>query len=188
MSDPAPRSDGLPASDLPTVLVLDDQASVRQVIRRVLESGGLRVLEAADGEEGLRLLEGLEPPPDVVLTDIAMPRIDGLTVYHALSARRRSIRVLGMSGSVPLTAPDPAERRQLRILPKPMANESLLEVVRDLCEQARAERGRAAKIRRRSRALQGKSLAAQTTAVGLIEIAREIQRRARNGNHLPPTA
>ena len=173
--------------DAPTVLVLDDQASVRHMIRRVLESGGLRVIEAADGEEGLALLENLDPPPDVVLTDIAMPKIDGLTVYHALSARYRSIRVLGMSGSVPLEAQDGhSDRRRLRILPKPITNEGLLWEVRALCAQAQAERCRAEKIRRRSRDLQERSLATQTKAASLVEMAHEIQRRVRDGNQAQP--
>jgi CheY-like chemotaxis protein len=184
----AERPDSSSAADTPTVLVLDDQAPVRHMIRRVLESGGLRVLEAADGEEGLALLENLEPPPDVVLTDIAMPKIDGLAVYHALSARRRSIRVLGMSGSLPFTADGRGDRRHLRILPKPVTNESLLEEVRALCAQARAERGRGDKIRQRIRELQDRTLATQAQAASLVETARELQRRARSGDHASPLA
>lgn len=61
-----------------TVLVVDDDALVRRMLVRALEKDGHRVLQAADGVEGLEMLR--EHEPDVMLLDIVMPRLDGLGV------------------------------------------------------------------------------------------------------------
>lgn len=76
------------------VLVVDDQTLVREGLAALLGSlADLEVCgEAADGEEALRLLE--ESTPDVVLLDLRMPRLDGLGVLEALSARPAAPPVL----------------------------------------------------------------------------------------------
>jgi CheY-like chemotaxis protein len=61
-----------------TVLVVDDEPSLRQVIRRTLETEGFHVEEASDGESALRLIQARPEPFDLVLTDLSMPHIDGL--------------------------------------------------------------------------------------------------------------
>ena len=65
-----------------TVLVADDQADIRAFVRRHLEGAGYRVVEAADGEEALdRVRQRL---PDLVVSDVMMPRLDGLGLCRAL--------------------------------------------------------------------------------------------------------
>ena len=61
----------------PTVLVIDDERLVRQVVRRALEPDIAVVLEAVDGEEGLSLLDRDQTSIDLVVTDFKMPKIDG---------------------------------------------------------------------------------------------------------------
>jgi two-component system response regulator AtoC len=58
------------------ILVIDDEAAMRHMLRLVLEKEGYRVFEAGDGGSGLRLLEA--EPFDVVLCDIRMPEMDGM--------------------------------------------------------------------------------------------------------------
>lgn len=75
-------------NDLPlaaTALLIDDEAYFRKFVGQVLAPTLVsRVLEARDGQEGLRLFQ--EHAPDVVLLDISMPQMDGLRTLHALRA------------------------------------------------------------------------------------------------------
>ena len=84
-----------------TVLVIEDDEGVRHVTRRTLEAVGYQVLEAEDGEEGLRLIEEHGEAIDLVLTDIEMPRLDGISVVRALAAMHPRIGVVCMSGRMP---------------------------------------------------------------------------------------
>ncbi|HVQ17030.1 MAG TPA: response regulator [Vicinamibacterales bacterium] len=80
-----------------SVLLVDDEAGVRAVAGRVLEGCGYRVVTAGSGEEALaRCLEGLEP--DLVITDVVMPGINGDQLVARLRAQRADLRVLYTSG------------------------------------------------------------------------------------------
>jgi DNA-binding response OmpR family regulator len=68
-----------------TVLVVDDEEIVRDVVVRYLERDGYRTLEAADGDEAVRLLE--EEAPSLVVLDVMLPRRDGLDVCRWIRAR-----------------------------------------------------------------------------------------------------
>lgn len=87
-----------------TVLVIEDDEGVRHLIRRTLEAVGYKVLEAEDGEEGLRMVELHAATIDLVLTDIEMPRLDGISVARTLAAKHPRIRVVCMSGRLEDTA------------------------------------------------------------------------------------
>jgi CheY-like chemotaxis protein len=69
------------------VLVADDTASSRVLVRTVLEHQGYEVIEAADGAEALA--KALENPPDLILLDIQMPALDGFAVIERLRAEVR---------------------------------------------------------------------------------------------------
>ena len=74
-----------------TVLVVDDQEDERKIQGAMLTHLGYEVREAADGEAALAA--ATESPPDLVLLDIAMPRMDGLEVCRALRADPRTVGV-----------------------------------------------------------------------------------------------
>ena len=86
-----------PQRDL-TVLVVEDQDSVRRVASQALHSCGCRVLEAASGDEALRLAEAVQGGCQLVLTDVVMPGMSGKTLVEELRARWPEIKVLFMSG------------------------------------------------------------------------------------------
>ncbi len=67
-----------------TVLTIEDQPDIRRLIRMTLEFKGHHVIEAGDGVEGLRLAR--EKKPDLILLDVMMPGMDGLTVGRTLAA------------------------------------------------------------------------------------------------------
>jgi two-component system, cell cycle response regulator DivK len=68
--------------DCLTVLVVDDYEDGRLLLRRMLEARGLRVTEAADGEEAVRVVR--RECPDLILMDLNMPRMDGLTAARKI--------------------------------------------------------------------------------------------------------
>jgi CheY-like chemotaxis protein len=66
-----------------TVLSIEDQPDIRRLIRMTLEFKGLDVIEACEGEEGVRLAR--ERLPDLILMDVMMPGMDGLTAARILA-------------------------------------------------------------------------------------------------------
>jgi len=71
------------------VLVVDDTASIRFLIRTNLELAGFDVIEAEDGQDCLDVLAGLESLPDVITMDMMMPRMDGVTAITRVRANPR---------------------------------------------------------------------------------------------------
>lgn len=74
-----------------TVLVVDDQADERLIQTAMLGHLGYEVREAGDGEAGVR--DALDRPPDLILLDVAMPRVDGFTVCRTLRSDPRTSEV-----------------------------------------------------------------------------------------------
>jgi PAS domain S-box-containing protein len=87
-----------PPADGRSVLVVEDESTVRTMAVRTLKDAGYRVYHANDGREALNLIEGPNGEVDLVITDLGMPEMDG----HELARRLRSVRpklpVLYMSG------------------------------------------------------------------------------------------
>ena len=94
----------MPPSATPAVriLIVEDDEAIRSTLADILELNGYEVLQAADGDQGLAL--ALVQLPDLILTDIAMPRRDGLALIDELHAneRTRPIPVIIVSASVEL--------------------------------------------------------------------------------------
>ena len=83
------------------VLVIDDDEGHRTLVRAMLVSVGHEVEDAVDGTEGLRKFG--ESPPDVVLTDISMPGLDGHEVIAALRVQHANVPIIAISGGGPAT-------------------------------------------------------------------------------------
>lgn len=81
------------------ILLVDDVAVVRLVLRTMLERAGHTVVEAADGLDGAA--KAGAAPFDVVITDIGMPQGDGLAFIGRIKQARPGTRVLAMSGGAP---------------------------------------------------------------------------------------
>lgn len=82
----------------PTILVVDDEETVRGYIRRILGMRGFQVLEAADGLDALRQIQSPGTTVDLLLTDIRMPRMDGIELAHAVTSLHPRMPVLYISG------------------------------------------------------------------------------------------
>jgi CheY-like chemotaxis protein len=81
-----------------TVLVVEDEDSVRALTRHVLRQAGYAVLEAADGDEALRVAAGHAGPIHLVVSDVVMPGPAGREVAEQLAGRHPGLRVLFVSG------------------------------------------------------------------------------------------
>jgi len=81
---------------MPSVLVVDDTASIRFLIRTNLELAGFDVIEAVDGVDCLEILADLQALPDLITVDVMMPRLDGVATVTAIRAddRTRDIAVV----------------------------------------------------------------------------------------------
>lgn len=120
---------------LPRILVVEDERPMRTVLQDCLERQGYRVLLAEDGAAALEL--ALREQPDLILLDIMMPRLDGLTVCAELRRLARAVPVLM------LTAKGATEDRVRGLdvgaddyLVKPFSREELLARVRALLRRA----------------------------------------------------
>src|SRR4029077_18485628 len=78
------------------ILVIDDQDSIRRVVRRALEQDGHEVFDASDGEIGMEILESQSF--DIVITDIFMPGQDGIVTLRQISKRFPAVKVIVISG------------------------------------------------------------------------------------------
>jgi len=81
-----------------TVMLVEDEQIVREVVHQMLERQGYEVLVAGDGEEALALAEQHEGQIDVLATDVVMPRMNGGELADRLLPRRPGLRILFMSG------------------------------------------------------------------------------------------
>jgi DNA-binding response OmpR family regulator len=112
----------------PIILVADDEVMIRNLVTILLQQQGYIVLSASDGQEGLQLSRKYPGPIDLVITDVEMPRLNGMDLCGYLLKERPGIKVIVMSG---------ADMREivtqnvhLPFLPKPFDGKALLARVR----------------------------------------------------------
>jgi DNA-binding response OmpR family regulator len=119
-----------------SVLLVDDEPTVRQIIRRTLEDENFHVEEAPDGESALRLIQARPDPFDLVLTDLAMPLIDGRQVSETLRRYRPTVALLCMSADPDAVPYIESSDTPVRVLLKPFTAEDLYHAVRDAITRA----------------------------------------------------
>jgi len=118
-----------PPNVAPTILVVDDEESVRQVAGRVLSEGGYRVTEASNGLDAIARLEGGEPL-DLLMADLDMPELGGEEMVRRIRATRPDLRVLYVTGHIDrLMDERPVLWEGEAFLDKPFSAAGLLEAV-----------------------------------------------------------
>lgn len=115
-----------------TVLVAEDDAAVRRLIKSVLEKFGYRVLEAVDGEDAVAKFTENSGDIDLLILDVVMPRKNGKEVYDELKIARSEVKVLFMSGyAADIIYRKGLVEEGLHLLAKPIAPGELLKSVRE---------------------------------------------------------
>ena len=138
MEDSPCHSEDSPSTP-PTVLVVDDEPAIREVVACMLEDEGYAVRQATDGLEALQEIEADEI--DLVLSDVMMPGLDGPALVQGLRRRRLAVPVVLMSA-----VRTGVELPGVEFLPKPFESEHLLSTVaaaiaasrRPVCSGSRA--------------------------------------------------
>jgi CheY-like chemotaxis protein len=113
-----------------SILVVDDEPAVRDLVKEVLESGGYEVLTAGNGREAMKCLR--RNIVDLVITDLVMPEQEGIETIRAIRRGQPGMKILAMSGSA---APHLSTARKLGAqdsIQKPFSLESLLAKVEQL--------------------------------------------------------
>jgi DNA-binding NtrC family response regulator len=166
-----------------TVLVVDNETSMRRVLRRRLEVEGFHVEEAEDGESALRHIQARIEPLDLVLTDLSMPLIDGRQVSETLARFRPNVAVLCMSADPDAVPYIESAHTPVRVMLKPFSADDLYHAVRDAItrsadlaaiaemEIVRAHEG----LSKLARALEA-SRTMRVQTIDLVVAARELRR------------
>src|SRR5208282_5887149 len=116
-----------------TVLLVEDEDSVRELVRVTLASRGYKVLEAENGECGLRAAEAFKEQIDILITDVVMPGIGGRELAKKLLALRPGISVLYLSGyTEDAVVTQDALGPSTAFLQKPFTLQSLAKKVREV--------------------------------------------------------
>ena len=111
-----------------TILVIDDDERIRSLLRNILLFGGHRVIEASDGESGMRYLDG--DRFDLVLTDLGMPGMNGWEVVKRIKARIPQVPVALITGwGTDLDQEKIKESGVDRIIGKPFQVNEIIETV-----------------------------------------------------------
>ena len=119
-----------PAPPRPTVLVVEDEEAVRELIAIVLDKEDLNVVLAESAEEALTKAATLEKGIDILLTDLKLPSMDGYSLAKVLASRGQLGHVIYMSGLLQTSADGAGNN--CRYLPKPFNMETLARLVRDV--------------------------------------------------------
>ncbi len=116
-----------------TILVVDDQNSIRELLCEVLRKNGYRILSASNGREALRLVREHAAPIDLLITDMVMPQMGGRELAEALRALQPHTKILYMSGHAE-KAEDAKEllSHGYSFIEKPFTPEELLHKMRDV--------------------------------------------------------
>jgi PAS domain S-box-containing protein len=118
-----------------TVLVVEDEAAVRNLLRRVLQSRGYTILEARDGQEAIEVAQQHLGRIDLLITDLVMPRMSGRELIERLVQVRPEIRILLMSGYSDKMAVDQGMlQASLTFVQKPFGPIDLVRKVREVLD------------------------------------------------------
>jgi len=138
-SYPAVVSSGQPADEVrvpepeqrETILLVEDEPAVRQLFAAALIRAGYRVHEARNGQEAMKVFDQHGETIDLLLTDLRMPYMGGAELAHQLRAKRKSLKLICVSGYPGGTDDDTASD----FLAKPFSRDDLLAKVREVLDR-----------------------------------------------------
>jgi len=117
----------------PTVLLVEDEVQVRQLVERVLERQGFAILTAENGSDAVAVSGTHQGPIDLLLTDVVMPNMGGPEAADLIRKQRPTIRVIYMSGySEEMFRLQSEPGHQAVFLGKPFTPDDLRRIIRDV--------------------------------------------------------
>jgi DNA-binding NtrC family response regulator len=124
--------------------VVDDEAAVREVARQALMEFGYKVITAARGAEALRIFRERRQEIKLVLTDMMMPEMDGVTLIAALRVLDPAVKVVGITGMSDAAGMSALKTHALAaMLAKPFTIEKLIGVIQEALTEAAGDGGSA---------------------------------------------
>jgi two-component system cell cycle sensor histidine kinase/response regulator CckA len=124
-----------------TVLFVEDEETLRQLVRTGLERHGYTVLEAANGEEAVAICQRYPGRIDLVVSDVVMPQLGGVAIVQRLALLRPDARVLLLSGYTDAAARHGVVDLQTPFLHKPFTLAALLHKVREVLDATSSKDG-----------------------------------------------
>jgi hypothetical protein len=123
-----------------TVLVVEDESALRKLMTKVLEGAGFQVVEAKDGEQAVETCKSWAEPIDMVVSDLAMPKLNGLQLKEIVVGLRPTVKFLLISGYAEDVVEDPTIlRTNTDFLEKPFLPDELVLKVRQLLRAGNGE-------------------------------------------------
>jgi two-component system, cell cycle sensor histidine kinase and response regulator CckA len=118
-----------------TILLVEDDEMVRNLVRESLEREGYRVMDAAEPLDARRMADGFRGPIQLLITDVVMPRLNGRELALQLMQKRPGLKVLYMSGYTDSAIVNSGIlQKEVAFLQKPFTPTSLIEKVREVLE------------------------------------------------------
>lgn len=112
------------------ILIAEDDANARQLFARILSRAGHQILEGTDGEEALQLFE--RHPVDLVITDLAMPKMSGFGLITNIHIRKPRFPIILVSGYLSEDAAKDILDEHVEFIPKPIDRNRLITTVNRL--------------------------------------------------------
>lgn len=123
-----------------TVLLVEDDAAVRQLTCHVLEKQGYQVLEAENGQEALKLVSTYTQPIHLLITDVVMPEMDGVSLARQLTTIYPHLKTIYISGYIDRSiAGHDIPDSEIRLLQKPFSAMALALEVRSTLDEGTKE-------------------------------------------------
>jgi two-component system, cell cycle sensor histidine kinase and response regulator CckA len=118
-----------------TLLIVEDEPAVRNLVASALKSDGYQLLVAVSAEEALKIANAFEGPIDLLLTDAIMPGKSGIELANLLAASRPAMPVIIMSGYTEETLSSGELSQPLTLLQKPFTPRELRRRIRDVLDR-----------------------------------------------------
>jgi YesN/AraC family two-component response regulator len=125
------------------VLIIDDEAPIRSMLKLMLERDGYEVAEAPDGMEAIRIYR--QNPADLIITDLIMPNQDGIGMIIALKKEFPDVKIIAMSGGG-LNKPEGYLKGAKKLgaactLTKPIDRDEMLRAIKDVLKSPSSQNG-----------------------------------------------
>jgi len=129
------NNSGTPLGHGETILVVDDESAVREMIKSTLESSGYAIITASDGSEAIATYFQHKESLKAIITDMMMPIMNGKVLVETIRKANPNIKILGMSGSIEMKVQEIAlNSLDIAMLQKPFTVEQLLVSIDQLLQ------------------------------------------------------